>query len=189
MAKMTSQPLKRRGKGCRSIPGHDGYLACEDGTILTLWRLRGAGYACKPSYHISTAPRPLSGDSRKEDGRKRYTLRRTDGGYRRKYGSNFVLEAFIGPRPNGMEACHSDGNCLNDSVDNLRWDMPLANKADMRRHGTQVSGETHPKAKIADRAIPVILSLRREGFTLGTIAIAFGVSPQRIHQICKKGSR
>lgn len=47
-----------------------------------------------------------------------------------------VLEAFVGPRPDGHVACHWDGDRRNASLGNLRWDTPAANSADMIRHGT-----------------------------------------------------
>lgn len=47
-----------------------------------------------------------------------------------------VLEAFVGPCPPGMEACHNDGDTSNNSLPNLRWDTSSANKQDMIRHGT-----------------------------------------------------
>lgn len=48
----------------------------------------------------------------------------------------FVLEAFVGPCPNGMEACHGDGVRANNRVSNLRWDTTKANHLDSVRHGT-----------------------------------------------------
>jgi hypothetical protein len=48
----------------------------------------------------------------------------------------FTLEAFIGPRPEGMEACHGDGIRSNNRLSNLRWDTPKANYEDSVRHGT-----------------------------------------------------
>lgn len=47
-----------------------------------------------------------------------------------------VLEAFVGPCPEGMQACHNDGDRMNTRVGNLRWDTPKANSADRWRHGT-----------------------------------------------------
>jgi hypothetical protein len=46
-----------------------------------------------------------------------------------------VLEAFAGPRPEGMEGCHNDGNPTNNHIDNLRWDTRSANNQDTLRHG------------------------------------------------------
>lgn len=36
--------------------------------------------------------------------------------------ARLVLETFISPCPNGMEACHNDENSLNNILSNLRWD-------------------------------------------------------------------
>lgn len=55
-----------------------------------------------------------------------------------------VLEAFIGPRPPGLFACHNDGNALNNHLSNLRWDTPSANIADSVEHRTHVEArKTH----------------------------------------------
>lgn len=47
-----------------------------------------------------------------------------------------VLEAFVGPRPHGMECRHLDGNKQNNQRDNLVWGTHLENEADKVRHGT-----------------------------------------------------
>jgi hypothetical protein len=54
-----------------------------------------------------------------------------------------VLEAFVGPRPEGMQACHNDGDPHNNALSNLRWDTPTANNADKKAHGTWQGGENH----------------------------------------------
>lgn len=46
-----------------------------------------------------------------------------------------VLTAFVGPRPDGMEGCHGDGDPTNNRRDNLRWDSQPANGLDRTRHG------------------------------------------------------
>lgn len=50
-----------------------------------------------------------------------------------------VLDAFIGPRPKGMEACHANGDPTDNRLVNLRWDTRSANAADSVRHGTHVN--------------------------------------------------
>lgn len=45
-----------------------------------------------------------------------------------------VLEAFSGPCPEGLEACHNDGNKLNNRLDNLRWDTHRSNCIDRELH-------------------------------------------------------
>lgn len=49
---------------------------------------------------------------------------------------HLVLNAFVGLRPSGTEACHGDGDASNNAVGNLRWDTHFANEADKRGHGT-----------------------------------------------------
>lgn len=69
------------------------------------------------------------------------------GGYRRQVTTTIhrlVLTAFVGPRPEGCEGCHGDGNPMNNHLSNLRWDTVLANAADRTAHGTQVNlAKTH----------------------------------------------
>ena len=54
-----------------------------------------------------------------------------------------VLETFAGPCPQGMEACHGDGNSRNNCLYNLRWDTPSNNSFDTIRHGNnkQIKGK------------------------------------------------
>lgn len=46
-----------------------------------------------------------------------------------------VLEAFLGPCPEGMEACHWDDNPRNNRLSNLRWDTRAENMRDQVRNG------------------------------------------------------
>ena len=131
----------------------------------------------------------LKPQPRPEDGRKRYTVKGADGKLRRVYASHLVLLAFVGLCPEGMEACHNNGVCTDDSLDNLRWDTPVANKADMLKHGTRSMGENHPKTKLSDRDIQTVLDRRRTGESLRDIAADFSVSQTRISQIFLKGGR
>jgi hypothetical protein len=47
-----------------------------------------------------------------------------------------LAEAFLGPRPEGMEVCHGDGNLMNCTLENLRYDTRGGNERDKRLHGT-----------------------------------------------------
>ncbi len=61
--------------------------------------------------------------------------------------SRLLLEVFVGPCPEGMQACHNDGDHLNNHVSNLRWDTPSANVQDRKLHGTYQWGERNPNYK------------------------------------------
>jgi hypothetical protein len=54
-----------------------------------------------------------------------------------------VLEAFVGPRPDGMQGCHNNGDKSDNRLDNLRWDTAKANHADKLAHGTTARGDRH----------------------------------------------
>lgn len=59
-----------------------------------------------------------------------------DGQATRRAVHSLVAETFIGPRPNGAEVCHIDGNPANNGLENLRYGTHAENEADKRRHGT-----------------------------------------------------
>jgi hypothetical protein len=75
---------------------------------------------------------------------------------KRKLVHRVVLEFFIGKCPDGMEACHNDGNKLNNNLSNLRWDTHRNNCLDKISHGTSLSGSKNHKSKINDSTAAVI---------------------------------
>lgn len=54
----------------------------------------------------------------------------------RRYVHVLVLEAFVGPRPAGMEGCHGPAGVMDNRPCNLRWDSHRENMQDSLRHGT-----------------------------------------------------
>lgn len=56
------------------------------------------------------------------------------------YIHRMVLEAFVGPCPDGMWG-HNNGVRSDCRLTNLRWDTPVANHADKRVHGTIPHGD------------------------------------------------
>lgn len=59
---------------------------------------------------------------------------------------HLVLEAFVGPCPEGLIGCHYDDDQSNNRLENLRWDTWKANAADAKRNGTKWPGsKTHCK--------------------------------------------
>lgn len=66
------------------------------------------------------------------------------GKVRGQYVHRLVLEAFIGPCPPGMQACHWDDDPSNNALSNLRWGTPSDNGHDRTRNGRNPMAErTH----------------------------------------------
>jgi hypothetical protein len=101
----------------------------------------------------------------------------------------WVLLAFVGPCPHGLEGCHNDGNPLNNRRDNLRWDTRAANTADSVRHGTKTPppyhpcGETHPRARLSNADVRAIRATTIGRGVKAQLARAYGVSQTSIHRI------
>lgn len=76
-----------------------------------------------------------------------------------------VLTTFIGPRPDGMEACHRNGDPTDNRVENLYWGTKSDNMQDMLRHETYAKtrptnrGSQHHMAKLTEIDV---LNIRRQ---------------------------
>lgn len=91
-----------------------------------------------------------------------------------------VLWAFVGPKPEGMEACHNDGNRQNNSLSNLRWDTQTANNKDKIAHGRSGVGVKNPNVKLTERQV---LEIRNSSVSRNKICKDYGVHPHMIYLI------
>jgi hypothetical protein len=60
-----------------------------------------------------------------------------DGRAQQVLAHKVVLEAFVGPRPEGHQACHGNGDRKDNRLSNLRWGTAKENQADREAHGTR----------------------------------------------------
>lgn len=116
------------------------------------------------------------------DGRRRITLSRNlpDGSSEKQIFAAhvLVLMAFVGPCPEGMEACHGpDRNPLNNRLSNLRWDTRRENAIDRLNH------DRHWCRKLAGSDIPEIWRRLVRGDRSTDVARDFGVTTQTISAI------
>lgn len=58
-----------------------------------------------------------------------------DGRVWRRAVSKLVLEAFVGPKPKGMDCCHRNDDAADNRLINLRWDTHRSNMLDQVRNG------------------------------------------------------
>ena len=96
-----------------------------------------------------------------------------------------VLETFVGKPPPGMNACHNDGNKLNNRLDNLRWDTQANNLLDKIKHGTSQHGSRNHMAILSEADVIVIKDrLRSEPRGIGRkLAKEYGVTVSAISAI------
>lgn len=110
----------------RPIPSFPAYGASEDGRI---WRIEQIRAWDVVPYEV----RRVVGKSGYERvwlsrlGRKQATPQSVH---------TLVLETFVGPRPEGMEAAHGNGNRTDNRLANLRWATKSENCLDRSKHGT-----------------------------------------------------
>ncbi len=159
----------------RDIPGFPGYRVGDDGSV---WSCRKTGHA--RGFHASW--HRVNGSALKRGGHRIVALRRDNRSHCR-YTHRLVLEAFVGPCPEGREACHGDGDTENNTLGNLRWDTHAANMADMGRHGTAARGAKNPNAKLTDDAVREMRAMRARGALYRQIADHFGVADSGVARI------
>jgi hypothetical protein len=104
------------------------------------------------------------------------TLRR-DGRSVGRLVHHLVLEAFVGPRPPGMQGCHNNNDPTDNRLSNLRWDTPSENQRD------RVADGKCNFAKLTADRIPDIWGRLVDGQSCASIARHHGVSQPQIHAI------
>jgi hypothetical protein len=155
----------------RDVVGFPGYRVDSNGIVWTAWKKNGS----LPSY-ISDEWGLLKQTTNKggylivglyRDGRRfPFAVHR------------LMLEAFVGPMPEGKVRCHNDGNKLNNSIDNLRYDTPASNYDDAVKHGSLPHGEDQHLSKLTEADVIAIRS--NDGMTHREKAAKYGVSRSTI---------
>lgn len=135
--------MDRSAKGVvwREVPGTAGrYQVSDQGSVKSVerrvWNSRG--------FWATRNQRLLKPSLRGPQGYAMVRLYMPDGQKRDVFVHRLVLEAFVGPCPDGMEACHLDDDARNNSLANLRWDTRSANIHDQVRNGSHnQASKTH----------------------------------------------
>jgi hypothetical protein len=117
----------------RDIPGFEGlYTISEYGEIRGVRRVGSSGRSLRPG--LSTA------------GYLQVVLYPGDGTRVQRPIHRLVLEAFVGPAPEGAMALHADDDKVNNHVSNLRWGSRSENALDAVRNGRHACAiKTHCK--------------------------------------------
>ena len=161
----------------RDIPGYGGvYQASTHGRIRSLDRVekwRGAYRKRRGSVMVGhiEGHRPGHGG-----GYMRVVLCQ-EGRMRTYVVHKLILATFVGPRPEGMDICHADGNPANNRLDNLRYDSRAGNMADNVRLGVSI-GEAHCHSKLTYEAVQ---RMRRGELSVKEASEVCGCSYQAAH--------
>ena len=89
---------------------------------------------------------------------------------------HLVAVTFLGPRPSGMQICHTNGDPADNRVENLRYDTPHENSIDVYRIGRAIHKLT------AEDALDIRKRLAA-GETGASLAREYGVSQVAISRV------
>ena len=173
----------------RAIPGFPDYEVSNLGRVRS-WRKRGAhgGRDSKPRLLV---PDLVKGYARV--GLCKETKRNP------RWVHRLVLEAFVGPCPEGMEARHfPDRTPTNNTVANLSWATHKDNSRDKIAQGTMPMGDRHysrtrpeclargernGRAKLTAAKVRDVRAKLARGMSVRAIAATFGICPTNVIQI------
>lgn len=187
--RLLRQSLGSAGPGAeewRAVVGYEGlYEVSSHGGVRSVPRtlIRKSRWGEHPKHWPGKVLSPTVDRGRFAYGRLQVKLcRGTKRDQSTRLVHSLVAEAFLGPRPEGAEIAHGDGNAANNRLENLRYATPAENSSDKFRHGTALSGESAPWAKLtaADAKQIRLLKGREKGYAL---AERFNISPAQVSRI------
>ena len=153
-----------------SVPDAEGYEASNLGRVRS-WRSHG---------YLRQVPKLRKPVLNKRENRFYIGFIGADGKMNMWPVHRWVLQAFVGIRPNGYEARHLDGNQLNDRLDNLMWGTQAENVEDKYKHGTVLYGTRNHQCKLSTEQVIAIRSSVERGCEL---AEKHGVAQSTISRI------
>lgn len=175
---MLDQPT-RAHVSYKSVPDFPAYRVGDDGSVWSRTEfVPGVGGVPSDNWH------ELAGGTN-DDGYRYLVL---CNGTRRWTVTvhKLVLTLFVGdpPQPD-MECCHENNDRADNRLTNLRWDTRKGNAADRLKHGTLLTGEKNPAAKLTEAQVREIKRRRKAGETNGALAAEFGVSYHTVSGIAR----
>jgi hypothetical protein len=162
-----------------SLNEYDGYRAGDDGSIQTC-RRRGAGLKM-----LLDGPWKNLVPGFNRGGYHRIIVYK-DGKPHSRTIHQLILEAFIGPKPDGMCCRHLNGIKTDNRLSNLCWGTFKENSEDCLIHGTLKRGENHGMSKLNEQSVREIRQLRNQGMRIAEIARIYGITDVTVSHVCHR---
>jgi hypothetical protein len=154
-----------------AIPRLDGYYVDRKGHIYST---RGRWGAMEPRRLAETPT---------HDGYLRVRVVREAGQPARWIAvAPLVALTFIGPRADGLQVRHLDGDKNNNAPTNLAYGTAGDNAADRDRHGMTVCGERSPQSRHTDAQRREAVSRLLTGTSSRVVAEEFGVNRSTVNK-------
>ncbi len=179
----------------RDCPGYTGYRVGDDGSVWTRWKLQQRANKILGNQWRHLKIRQVIMRRRRPGVMTCVISITRDGehhgegrGGRRKLASvhRLVLEAFVGPCPEGLQARHLNDVPTDNRLVNLCWGTPHDNMMDRRRNGIATAGERHVFAKLTDaQAEEIRTRYAQGGVTQAALADEFRISRPKISRIVR----
>lgn len=104
-----------------------------------------------------------------------------------KFVHTLVLEAFMGERPEGHQACHGNGDKKDNRLVNLRWDTRSNNQLDREAHGTgRIGRERKVKTLNPETVLKIRECVERNGGNKTKSAKELGMSRTTVADVANR---
>lgn len=139
----------------KNIPSYPGYEVSDNGEVRS-WHPRNG----KGSYKTTKNPTVLTPNRFVDSNYLRVALKcPKEGKHMTKRVHHLVLEAFIGPKPNGFVVMHLNDDTTDNRLSNLKYATNQENSDDMVSKGRSAKGSNHPKSIVSDEVRESIIDL------------------------------
>lgn len=165
----------------RTIPDQIYYEVSDQGGVRS-WRAQTRKVGANPR---AESPHPLVLRNSQRDGRGYQTVSLPDatGRYVTKTVHSLVLAAFVGPRPDGLEIAHLNGDPSDNRLANLKYVTHQENESHKVAHGTRATGEDVNGARLLGWQVAEIRYLATQGVTQAKIAALFDLHSSHVSNI------